>query len=46
VSSPLAQLTMNSWLALPPMGPDSASTAVKSSPHRLKMLLYALYIAS
>ena len=46
VSSPLAQFTMNSWLADPPIGPDSASTAEKSSPQRVKMFVYARYMAS
>ena len=32
---------MNSCEALPPMAPESASTTVKSSPHRSKIRRYA-----
>ena len=42
VSSPTGVRYMNSWAMLPPMMPTSAPTAMAGSPHRTKILKYAL----
>ena len=39
--SPALQAAMNSWLALPPIGPDSASTTTNGMPQRVKIFSYA-----
>jgi hypothetical protein len=45
-SSPASASVTNSWLALPPIGPASASHATYGTPQRSKILWYASYIAS